>query len=140
MKIRADKAESAHPHNLRIRDVKLILKAVPPEWINDLKEVRLANSLEYYKPYAFFSRYDGCFTIYSRRGTKIEALNAVLSALAVEALGINRGIGRHRSEAETHRIDELIRPLVKELLPAINAPSKVGFSSLQPFPSPDDSL
>ena len=116
MKIKADKIDSLPPHGLRIRDVKLILKSVPPEWIAKLKEVRVANSLEYYSPFAFYSRYDGSLTIYSRTGTQEQAIHAVLSALAVEKLGINRGIGRHRAEAEIHNINQLVRPIIEAIL------------------------
>src|ERR1700744_6117312 len=100
MKIHADKIENGPPHGLRIGDVRRILATVPTAWIMELKEVRLANSQKYYSPYAFFDRFEGCLTIYSRCGTKKEALVAVLSALAVEAIGANRGIGLRRSDAE----------------------------------------
>jgi hypothetical protein len=44
MKIHADKIESAPRHGLRISDIRLILAAVPPAWIEGLKEVRLSSS------------------------------------------------------------------------------------------------
>ena len=119
MKIHMDKIESAPPHGLHVRDVRFILKTVPSDWLNGLKEVRLANSLEHFKPYAFFSRFDCCLTIYSRRGTSREVLNAILSALAAETRGINRGIRRRRSEVEKHQLDNLIQPYVETLLAAL---------------------
>jgi hypothetical protein len=119
MKIYMDKIESAPPHGIHVRDVRLVLKTVPSDWLNGLKEVRLSNSLEHFSPYAFFSRYHRSLTIYSRRGTKREVLIAILSALASETLGINRGLRRRRSEAETHQLDKLIQPYVEKLLAAL---------------------
>lgn len=119
MKIHADKIESLPPHSLRVRDVKLILASVPSNWITELKEVRLANSLEYYSPYAFFSRYDGCLTIYSRCGTKKQALIAVLSALAANSFGIKTYLGCRLSESDRHRLDQLMQPLADNLLVAL---------------------
>lgn len=121
MKICADKIDSLPPHGLRIRDVKLTLKSAPPEWTVNLKEVRLANSLEYYSPYAYYSRHDGSLTIYSRTGTQEQVIHAILSALAVEKLGMNRGIGRHRAEAEKYHINQIIQPLIEMILAALTA-------------------
>jgi hypothetical protein len=120
MKIYMDKIESAPPHGIHVRDVRLVLKAVPSAWLNGLKEVRLSNSLEHFRPYAFFSRFDCCLTIYSRRGTKREVLIGMLFALAAEKLGINRGHRRRRSKAEKHQIDKLIQPYVETLLTALS--------------------
>ena len=136
MNIHTDKIESAPPHALLLSDVRRILQAVPPDWIGELTEVRLANSLEYYSPYAFFSRYDGCLTIYSRRGTKKQALLAVLSALAAPSLGIKTAMGRRFSEADKHRIDRLIQPVVEELLPVLTPQKKLN--AWHPVPFPDD--
>jgi hypothetical protein len=143
MKIYMDKIESAPPHGLHVRDVRLILKIVPLEWLDGLKEVRLANSLEHHTPYAFFSRFDGGLSIYSRCGTKREILIAVLSALAVEKLGINRGLRRRRSEREKHQLGQLIQPFVETLLVVLTPqPSKTKLSPeahvpmhFSPFPN-----
>jgi hypothetical protein len=124
MRIHADKIESIPPHGLSIRNVKRILAGVPADWISGVKEVRLANSLEYYRPYAYIFP-DGCLMIYSRRGTKLQVLAAVLSALAVKVLGINRGINRRRSRAEQDRISQFIQPLVEKLLPEITPVKKL---------------
>jgi len=124
-----DKIESAPPHGIHVRDVRLVLKTVPVDWLNGLKEVRLSNSLEYYQPYAYFRRYDRCLTIYSRGGSKRQALTAILSALAVETLGFNRGLRRRRSESEMHQIDRLIQPYVVRLLAALTPqPSQTKLS------------
>lgn len=127
MNIQVDKIETAPPHALNLREVKAILKAVPPAWVEGLDDVRLSNSLEYYRPYAFFSRYDGGLTIYSRRGTKRQALVAVLSALAATSLGIRTAIGRRHSESDRRRINDTIQALVDELLAEIAPPPKRGW-------------
>lgn len=119
MKIHTDRIETPPKHRLSVRDVKFILKSVPPPWLNGLTEVRLANSLEYYEPYAFFSRYDGKLTIYSRTGSKKQALRAMLHALAGASLGIQKGIRRRQSEVNRHRLDQIIQPLVDQLLPML---------------------
>lgn len=122
MKIHADKLESNPPHKLRIRDIKFLLARIPPDWITQLKEVHLSNSLEYYSPYACFHPYDGRLTVYSRRGTTEQCVRAILSALAVVALGMGTGL-RGRSAAEKHRLNELIQPLLDQIMMAI-APQK----------------
>ena len=126
MNIHLDKIENPPPHSLSLREVKVILRAVPPAWIEGLAEVRLSNSLEYYRPYAFFSRYDGGLTIYSRRGTKVQALVAVLSALAATSLGVRTGLRRQYSGADKRRINNSIQPLVDELLAEIAPRPKLG--------------
>ena len=136
MKIHADKIEAEPGHALTVRDVKCILRAVPSQWIEGLAEVRLSNSLEHYRPYAFFSRYDGCLTIYSRRGTKEKALTAVLSALAMEPLRIPLGFGRRLSEVDRQRIRRLIKPVAESVISEIVPAPKRGWWG-HPIPSHD---
>jgi hypothetical protein len=126
VKIHIDKIETAPAHALSLREVKLVLRTVPPAWVEGLAEVRLSNSLEHCRPYAFFSRYHGCLTIYSRRGTKQQALVAVLSALAATSLGI-RGFGRRPSEANRRRVNNVIQRFVDELWPEIAPRTKRGW-------------
>ncbi len=137
MNIHVDKIETAPAHALSLREVKLILRAVPPAWVEGLAEVRVSNSLEYYRPYAFFSRYDGCLTIYSRTGTKKQALGAVLSALALPSLNITNSLRRRFSEADKHRINKTIQPLVEEILPKITPLTKRGWWG-HPIPTSRD--
>jgi hypothetical protein len=117
LKIHADKIENGPAHAFTVRDVKAILKAVPSQWIEGLTEVRLSNGIvDHYRPYAFFSGYDGCLTIYSRQGTKREALMAVLAALAVRPLEIRLSFKCHPSEADRRRIERLVQPIFNELM------------------------
>lgn len=134
MKIHADKVEAAPGHALTIRDVKFILRAVPPAWVQELTVTRLSNSLDHYRSYAFFSKYDGGLTIYSRRGTKKQAVIAVLSALAAASLGIRLGFGRNTSEAHKRRINRVIQPLVDEIMEEVMPPTKRGWWG-HPIPS-----
>ena len=78
VKIHADKIEGGPPHALSVRDVRLIFSTVPADWTKEIKEVRIANSLEWHSR-TYFARYDGCLTIYSRNQTKQKALTTVLS-------------------------------------------------------------
>jgi hypothetical protein len=126
VRIHSDKIEGGPTHQLRARDVRLILKAVPPEWVAELKEVRLANSLEHYRPYAFFNRYGGCLTVYSRTGTKSEVLLAVLSALAAGSLNIKTQLGRRFSEKDQRRLKQMAEPLIDEIMPVIAEPGGRG--------------
>ena len=132
--IHADKIETGPAHALTVRDVKSILRAVPPSWVEGLAEARLSNSLEHYRSYAFFSRYDGCLTIYSRRGTKKQAVLAVLSALVVVSLGLKRGFGGRLSEADRRRVQRLTQPMADEIIAAIMPQPKRGWWG-HPVPS-----
>src|SRR5215469_13944324 len=102
VKIHADKIENGPPHALSMRDVRLILKTVPRDWTKGIKEIRIANSLDWYS-HTYFSRYDGCLTIYSRKKTKARALAAVLSELAAISIGSDRGL-RYRPKAVRDRL------------------------------------
>jgi hypothetical protein len=62
--IHADKIQTGPAHALRVRDVRRILAAVPPAWIEGLQEVRLTNSLEH-TAWAFFSTYYASLIIYA---------------------------------------------------------------------------
>jgi hypothetical protein len=138
VKIHVDKIENGTPHALSKRDIRLIFQFVPPDWTKDIKKVRIANSLDWYS-HTFYARYDGCLTIYSRNKTTKQALTSVLMELAAISLGIDRGL-RSRPQAVRSRLEKMIAPFAKELLPLItpSPPSKgpvsfAGFKELQ-FP------
>ena len=138
VKIRADKIEEGPPHALNPRDVRLIFKTVPPNWTKEIKEVRLANSLEW-NSHTFFARYNGCLTIYSRNRTKAQALAAVLSELAAISMRLDRGL-RYRPLAVRNRLEKTTAPFLQQLLPLITPPHQTkehvsleGFHELQ-FP------
>ena len=124
MKFHVDKTETAPPHALRLRDLRDVLARVPPDWVAELKEVHLSNSLEFYAPRAIFSRYLGRLTVYSRRGTTEQAITAVVTELAGCALGINWRSRRRPSKADARRLRELTGPLVHELVAAIVPPKR----------------
>jgi len=138
VKIHADKIEVGPPHALNNRDVRLIFETVPPDWIKEIKEVRIANSLER-RSHTFFARYHGCLTIYSRNRTKAQALAAVLSELAAISMRLDRGL-RYRPKAVRNRLEKTTAPFMEQLLPLIAQPpqskrhvSLEGFHELQ-FP------
>jgi hypothetical protein len=126
VKIHADKIEAGPAHALTVRDVKSILRAVPPPWLEEVAEARLSNSLEHYR-YAFFSRYDGCLTIYSRRATTKQAVMAVLTALAAAPLGIKLRFGGYPTDADRRRILRVIEPMADEIMAKITPPLKRGW-------------
>jgi hypothetical protein len=132
VKIHADKIEEGPPHALSRRDIRLIFESVPPAWTKEIKEVRIANSLDYYS-HTFFARYDGCLTIYSRNRTKAQALAAVLSELAAISMRLDRGLKR-RPMAVRNRLDKIAAPYLQQLLPLIAPPSQSkGHVSLEGF-------
>jgi hypothetical protein len=124
MKFHVDKTETAPRHALRVRDLRHILARVPSNWIAELNEVHLSNSLEFYAPQAVFSRYLGRLTVCSRRGTTEQAITAVVTELAGCALGINRRSRRRLSKADARRLQPLTQPLVHELMVAIAPPTR----------------
>jgi hypothetical protein len=147
MRIHADKIESGPPHALSTYNVRLIVNAVPTSWIEGIKEVHISNSLEWRGglPRAFFSRYDGCLTIYSRKATAEEALRAVLSELAAISVRLDRGL-RRRPKAEQDRLSKMIAPLMPALLPRVHSKSDnrkhvslEGFREMHFAPFPNDS-
>ena len=139
MKIHADKIEGTPPHGLTVRDVRSILAGVPPDWIEELHDVRLANSQS--GPGAFFSRHDGLLTIYSRHGTKRQILVALLSVLAAPSLNIKSTVARSPSKAEKHRLEQFIQPFVDQILPDMTPQKKrspEAYVPWQPIPFPND--
>ena len=138
MKIHADKIEGSPPHGLTVRDVRLILSTVPPEWIEGLVEVRLANGLG---PRAYMFRSEGRLMIYSRGGTKRQILAEVLSALAAPSLNIVNVRARSPSMAEKHRLEQFIEPFVEQILPDLTPPKKQSPEAhvpWQPISFPND--
>jgi len=138
MKIHADKIEGGPPHGLIVRDVRLILAAVPPEWIEGLVEVRLANGTG---PRAYLFRSDGRLTIYSRSGTKRQILVEVLSVLAAPSLNIKSTVSRSPSKAEAHRLEQFIEPIVERISAEMTPPTKRSPEAhvpWQPIPFPND--
>ena len=147
MKIHADKIENGPRHTLSHRAVRLILKEVPPKWKVGIQEVHISNSLEWRGGLAcaFFSRYDGCLTIYSRKATTEQALHAVLSELAAISLRIDKGL-RRRPKAVQDGLSKVIAPLMQTLLPLVHSKSDIqrrvsleGFRELHFAPIPNDS-
>lgn len=127
MKIHADKIDGTPLHGLTVRDVRLILAAVPPEWIEGIVEVRLANGPG---PKAYLFHGDGRLTIYSRSGTERQILLAVLSVLAAPSLKIQSTVSRSPSKAEAHRLEQFIEPIVVRILTEMTPPNQ----ALQPTP------
>ena len=103
------------------------MRAVPPTWLEEVAEARLSNSLEHYRPYAFFSRYDGCLTIYSRRGTTKQTVIAVLAALAAAPLGIKLRFGRYPSESDRRRILHVTQRMADEIMTKLTPEVKRGW-------------
>jgi hypothetical protein len=120
MKIHADRIDDGPSHGLSVRDVRLILAIVPPEWTEGLVEVRLANAPG---PRAYLFRADGRLTIYSRHATKRQILTEVLSALAAPSLNIRNVVARSPSKPEQRRLDRFIQPVLDKLLAEMKDPT-----------------
>jgi hypothetical protein len=138
MRIHADKIDGSPLHSLTLRDVRLILATVPPNWIDGLVEVRLANGSG---PRAYLFRSDGRLTIYSRSGTKRQILVAVLSVIAAPSLNIKSTVSRSPSKAEKHRLEQFIEPFVEQILTEMTPPTKQSPEAhvpWQPIPFPND--
>lgn len=132
MKIHADKIEDGPRHALSRRDVRLIFEIVPRDWTKEIKEVRIANSLQWHS-HTFFSRYLGCLTIYSRNRTKEQALTALLSELAAISLRLDQGL-KYRPEAVRNRLEKMTAPFLQQLLPLVGQPNQAkGHVGLEGF-------
>jgi hypothetical protein len=117
VKIHEDKIEAGPPHVLCRHDVRLVFKIVPQEWTNEIKEVRISNSLEWHS-YPRFTRYDGCLNIYTRNKTKRQALATLLSELAAISLRLDQDL-RRRPKSMRGRLDKMTAPYLQQLLPLI---------------------
>lgn len=126
MKIHLDKIEAEPPHALRARDLRLVLETVPSNWTESIAEVRLANSLEYmgYGARAFFSTYDGGFTIYCRGCKTDQTLAAILEELAAKSLGIRRQLWTPYSKSVARQLQPITQPYFDLLLPLITPKKK----------------
>ena len=125
MKIHADKTDNGPRHAFTPREVRLILSSVPPDWIDGLKTVRLANGHEGYLPWASFFRPTSSLIIYSRRAIKDRTLAAILSALAAHSLNIQICVSRPRpSEADQRRLWQFIQPWFDTILAKLE-PSRI---------------
>ena len=113
MKIHADKIDDGPRHGLSKGEVRLILAAVPAEWVAGLKEVRLANGPG---PRAYMFHSEGRLTIYSRGTTEQQILREVLSALAAPFLNITNVVARSPSGPEQLRLDRYLQPILDQLL------------------------
>jgi len=118
MRIRADKTQPDSPHALSTSVVRRILESVPPEWVEDIRSVRLTNSHAHHC-YAFLSRHEGSLTVFCQKSSCKEAILAVLSELAAHSMGINRNFGVAQSKAESRRILSLVQPYLEQILASI---------------------
>jgi len=121
MKIHADKIDDGPRHGLSKGEVRLILAAVPAEWVAGLNEVRLANGPG---PRAYMFHSEGRLTIYSRGATERQILREVLSALAAPFLNITNVVARSPSGPEQRRLDRFIQPILNQLLTELAAMGK----------------
>lgn len=138
MRIHADKTDGNPPHGLTVRDVRVILAAVPSEWITGLVEVRLANGMG---PRAYLFHSEGRLTIYSRHGTKKQVLVEVLCVLAAPFHQIESTVARSPSKEQKHRLEASVGPLVDQLLLAMTPSTKRSPAAHVPWipaPFPND--
>ena len=129
--------------------MRLILAAVPPPWLADLRAVRLSNALQH-PDFAYFNRYDGTLTIYARGRSPEELVAPILMELAAHSLGFKYRRGHRLSHADSQRVTLLVQPLAEDLLSSTQEPNKTDagngsygicdvidvFRSPSPVPSP----
>jgi hypothetical protein len=121
MKVITDKIDKEPGHAISRADVRLIVSAVPTEWTEQIRVVRLSASLSAIGValYAHSSSGD-VLTISSRGHTKEIVLRCVLSELVTHALGFKTGTFQHLQARHHAQVERLIAPLMAELLPQLS--------------------
>ena len=119
MKIIVDKIAEYPRHAITRADIHLILSSVPSAWTEHIKIVRLSASRSA-TAMALYARSVETLTIASRGYTKADTLRFVLAELAAWALGFKQRTFQHLPARYASRVDGLIAPLVREILPQIS--------------------
>src|SRR4051812_17517361 len=121
MKVIEDKVTVYPPHSICKADIPVIFSALPEEWKAGIQTVRLSSSHgENPTVIAFFHPPDGSLLIKSRGFAKEEVVRALLSELAGHALGIVFRSYRRLQKRDASRVDRLVAPLLKEILPQLS--------------------
>lgn len=121
MKIIVDKIDEYPGHAFSRADIRVILSAVPAEWSEHIKAVRLSSSRSATSValYAHLSSGDA-LTIASRDHTTESALHCVLAELAAHALGFKHRTFQHLQTRHQAQVESLVAPLMAELLPQLS--------------------
>lgn len=114
-----DKVTVYPPHSICRADVRVILSALPPEWVAEIETVRLS-AAQQYPHVAVYSRFDHTFTITSRGHTKERTLHHVFTELAAHALGISFRRGHRLQARDVARVERIVAPLVERVLPLLS--------------------
>ena len=119
MKIIEDKVKVYPPHAICRTDVPKILSAVPPEWVADIKIVKLS-AANPHPHVAAYSPFDYTLTIKSRGWTKESTLHRIFTELAVHGMGITVRCGMKLQARDVSRVENLVVPLVDQVLPLLS--------------------
>jgi hypothetical protein len=119
MKVIEDKLAVYPPHAICRADVRTILSTPPPEWVADIKIVRLSAALPH-PEIAFYSRFDQTLTIKSRGYTKAQTLRHIFTELAALGLGIPFRRGHRLQARDIPRVGRIVAPLVEQVLPLLS--------------------
>lgn len=121
MKVIEEKVTIYPPHAICKADVPIIFSALPAEWTEGIKTVRLCSALkENPAVIAFFHPPDGSLMMKSRGFTKEQTLSALLTELAGHALGLDFLSHRRLQKRDESRVHRVITPLIEELLPQLS--------------------
>ena len=120
MKVIEDKVTVYPPHAICRADVPLILAALPPEWTEGIKTVRLSSAQQWPLHRARFMQIEGSLSICSRGQTREATVHAILMELAVHGLGFRYQRGRHLPEKDAEQIRKIIAPLVETIVPQLS--------------------
>jgi hypothetical protein len=121
MKVIEDKVTVYPPHAICKADVPVIFSALPEEWTAGIQNVRLCSSQkENPTVIAFFHPPDGSLLVKSRGFSKERVLRGLLTELAGHALGLKFRSYRRLQKRDEARVQQLIAPLVEEILPQLS--------------------
>src|SRR5689334_6098114 len=119
MKIIEDKVKVYPPHAICRTDVPRILSAVPPEWVADIRIVRLS-AANPHPHVAAYSPFDYTLTIKSRGRTRKHTLYCIFTELAVHGMGITLRWGKQLQARDVSRVENVVAPIVDQVLPLLS--------------------
>lgn len=121
MKVVVGKFKSEPFHSLSKKDVSLIVKLVPSNWIAGINTIILGAKIyaktQVSRP-VIFSPASGRLTILSRGYERREIASEVLCELAVAGGEAAKDESKHKLKSERVRFDGIIKPYLEQFLKA----------------------
>lgn len=119
MKIHFDKVIEKPLHALTPAEMRQVISFLPSEWLENVTEIRFSNALEQHW-HLHCSYFGTMITVYARGRTKREAITSILTRLGARHLGIQETRGY--SEAQLHRISQIIEPYIDQIVASFPRP------------------